>query len=111
MTHKKRGEGITDDDVQKALANIGYTLKPYDIILVRTDTSKHFKEPGNDKMHAGQRRSATEWLIDKGVINQTLLATSHLSLMTQYSIYVIQLERALLTLIIEEIFLNGRDCL
>ncbi len=67
MTYKKRGEGITDEDVQKALATIGYTLKPYDIILIRTDTSKHFKEPGYDMLHAGLRRSATEWLVDQGV--------------------------------------------
>ncbi|GAC1375632.1 MAG: cyclase family protein [Ktedonobacteraceae bacterium] len=67
MTHKKRGEGITREDVQAELARIGYTLKPYDIILVRTDTSKYFKQPGYDRMHAGLRRSATEWLVDQGV--------------------------------------------
>lgn len=67
MTHKKRGEGITQDDVQAELERIGYSLKPYDIVLVRTDTSKHFKHPGYDMMHAGLMRSATEWLVDQGV--------------------------------------------
>ncbi|GAC1394414.1 MAG: cyclase family protein [Ktedonobacteraceae bacterium] len=67
MTHKKRGEGITREDVQAELARIGYSLKPYDIILVRTDTSKFFKQPGYDMLHAGLRRSATEWLVDQGV--------------------------------------------
>jgi kynurenine formamidase len=67
MTHKQRGEGITDEDVQAELQRIGYTLKPYDIVLVRTDTSRLFKQPGYDMMHAGLRRSATEWLVDQGV--------------------------------------------
>ena len=67
MTHKKRGEGITDEDVQAELQRIGYTLKPYDIVLVRTDTSRLFKQPGYDMQHAGLRRSATEWLVDQGV--------------------------------------------
>ena len=67
MTHKGRGDGITGEDVQAELARIGYTIKPYDIVLIRTDTSKHFKEPGYELMHPGMRRSATEWLVDRGV--------------------------------------------
>ena len=67
MTHKGRGKGITDEDVRAELSRIGYTIKPYDIVLVRTDVSKHFKEPGYELMHPGLRRSATEWLIDQGV--------------------------------------------
>src|SRR5215472_13526077 len=45
MTHKNSGEGITRADVQAELARIAYTLKPYDIVLERTDTSKAFKQP------------------------------------------------------------------
>lgn len=67
MTHKQRGEGITADDVEAALAKIGYTVKPLDIALVRTDTWKHFKEPGYDRMHAGLERSATQYLVERGV--------------------------------------------
>jgi len=67
MTHKGRGEGITDDDVKAELGRIGYTIKPYDIVLIRTDVSKHFKAPGYELMHSGMRRSATEWLVDQGV--------------------------------------------
>lgn len=67
MTHKGRGEGITDEDVRAALGRIGYTIKPFDIVLVRTDVSKRFKEPGYDLLHPGLRRSATEWLVDQGV--------------------------------------------
>ena len=67
MTHKKAGEGITDDDVRAELERIGYTLKPYDIVLVRTDVSKHFKEPGYERIQPGLLRSATEFMIDEGV--------------------------------------------
>jgi kynurenine formamidase len=67
MTHKGRGEGIDDADVRQALERIGYDLQPLDIVLVRTDTSRHFHEPGYEQMHAGLRRSATEWLVDRGV--------------------------------------------
>ncbi|MFG3289212.1 cyclase family protein [Streptomyces sp. NPDC048179] len=67
MTHKKTGEGITDEDVVAGLDRIGYTVKPGDIALVRTDTSRRFTEPGYHNAHPGMRRSATEWLIDHGV--------------------------------------------
>ena len=46
---------------------IDYTLKPYDIVLVRTDTSKYFKQPGYDMKHPGLTREATEWMVDQGV--------------------------------------------
>jgi kynurenine formamidase len=67
MTHKKSGEGITRADIQAELARISYTLKPYDIVLVRTDTSKAFKQPGYDLKHAGLTREATEWMVDQGI--------------------------------------------
>ena len=67
MTHKNSGEGITRADVQAELERIAYTLKPYDIVLVRTDTSKVFKQPGYDMKHAGLTREATEWMVDQGV--------------------------------------------
>jgi kynurenine formamidase len=67
MTHKHSGEGITRADVQTELERISYTLKPYDIVLVRTDTSKAFKQPGYDMKHAGLTREATEWMVDQGV--------------------------------------------
>lgn len=67
MTHKGCGEGITEEDVRAELERIEYAIKPFDIVLIRTDTSKHFKEPGYELMHPGMRRSATEWLVDQGV--------------------------------------------
>ena len=44
--HKKKGEGITAKEVLKALDNIDYQLKPFDIVLIRTDTYKHYHEGG-----------------------------------------------------------------
>jgi kynurenine formamidase len=67
MTHKQSGEGITRDDAQGELARIGYTLKPFDIVLMRTDTSKYFKQPGYDMKHSGLTREVTEWMVDQGV--------------------------------------------
>jgi kynurenine formamidase len=67
MTSKGAGEGITDKDCVQALSEIGYTLKPYDIILIHTGASKHFREPGYEQRHPGLRRSATAWLVEHGV--------------------------------------------
>jgi kynurenine formamidase len=67
FTHKGAGEGISDRDVEAELTRIGYTLKPLDIVLIRTDTSKHFKSPGYESKHPGLVRSATEYLVDRGV--------------------------------------------
>jgi len=67
MTHKQRGEGITAADIEAKLEEIGYEIKPYDIVLVRTGTSRYFKEKGYDMRHAGLTRDATEYLVDRGV--------------------------------------------
>jgi kynurenine formamidase len=67
MRHKRRGDGITRADVEAELARIDYELKPYDIVLVWTGTSRHFETPGYDNMHPGLRRDATEYLVDRGV--------------------------------------------
>ena len=66
MSHKKR-ETITDMDIIAELERIQYEIKPFDIVLVRTDTSKYFREPGYDKLHAGLSRKGTEYLVERGV--------------------------------------------
>jgi kynurenine formamidase len=65
--HCDRERGITESDVREELDRIGYTLKPFDIVLVRTDTSLHYEEPGYDLRHPGLRREATAWLVEQGV--------------------------------------------
>jgi kynurenine formamidase len=67
MTHKRAGDGITDADCREALDRLGYALRPYDIVLVRTDASRHFREPGYELRHPGLRRSATAFLVEHGV--------------------------------------------
>lgn len=67
FSKKEPGYGITDVDVKAELLRIGYSLKPFDIVLIRTDVSKRFKAPGYENMHPGLTRSATEYLVDAGV--------------------------------------------
>jgi kynurenine formamidase len=67
MTHKRAGDGIAQEDVSGCLDRLGYELKPNDVVLIRTDASTHFDQPGYELRHAGLRRSATEWLVDRGV--------------------------------------------
>lgn len=67
FSNKKKGELITANDVQEALNKIRYKIKPYDIVLIRTDTSKHIGEEGYQNMHPGMSKEATLWLIEQGV--------------------------------------------
>ena len=67
FSHKKAGEAITREEVQEALRKIGYQLKPLDIVLIRTDTYKHFHEPGYEDRHPGMTREATRWLLEQGI--------------------------------------------
>ncbi len=60
-------QGIREHDVRAALDRIGYQLEPYDIVLVRTDVSRHYDEPGYELRHPGLRRDATAWLVAQGV--------------------------------------------
>jgi kynurenine formamidase len=62
-----RVEGIREADVRAELDRIDYELKPYDIVLLRTDVSKHFGEPGYEQRHPGLRRDACAWLVEHGV--------------------------------------------
>lgn len=67
FTHKNKGEEITTQEVKEALVKIRYQLKPFDIVLIRTDVSKHFGKPDYNQMHPGMSRDATLWLIDQGI--------------------------------------------
>ena len=52
---------------EQELERIGYEVKDGDIALVRTDASDQFESAGYQNKHAGLRRSATEWLVRRGV--------------------------------------------
>lgn len=62
-----RVAGITERDLRTELDRIGYELRPYDIVLLRTDVSEHYAEAGYDLMHPGLRRDGCKWLVDQGV--------------------------------------------
>ncbi len=66
--HKKeRGSGITPEDLQVELKRIGYQLKAFDIVLIRTDASKHYNEKNYEYLGPGVIEEATSWLIDQGI--------------------------------------------
>ncbi|MGD9734355.1 MAG: cyclase family protein [Solirubrobacterales bacterium] len=67
FSHKEPGDGIDADEVDAALAAIDHELRPGEIVLVRTDSSRHFEEPGYHTRQPGLRRSATELLVEAGV--------------------------------------------
>lgn len=67
VAHCDRREGIRERDVRAELERIGYELKPYDIVLLHTGTSRRFSEAGYDQLHPGLRRDACAWLVERGV--------------------------------------------
>lgn len=67
FSHKKKGELIEISDLKSALSKINYRIKPFDIVLIRTDASKHYAEVGYEDAHPGISKEATLWLIEQGV--------------------------------------------
>lgn len=67
MRHVGHNELITVEDVKKALADINYTLKPMDIVLIWTDFDKLIYKPEYLKEQPGMSREATEYILDQGV--------------------------------------------
>jgi len=67
FSHKKAGDLISAEDIQEALGELGYKLKPFDIVLIRTDAANHYGKPGYETMHPGMSREATLWLIEQGI--------------------------------------------
>lgn len=66
MRHRRPGEVIAISDIQRKLGEIGYTLRPDDIVLIHTGaatrwgTPEYFRQPGLD-------RDSTLWLVGQGV--------------------------------------------
>ena len=67
LMHCDRSTGIAESDIRTELDRIGYELKPFDIVLIRTDVSRHYGLQGYEQLHAGLRLSATAWLVEQGV--------------------------------------------
>ncbi len=67
MTHKRAGHLITAEDMDEAVGKIGYEIKPFDIVLIRTDATKLYESPDFLVSQPGMGRESTLWLLDRGV--------------------------------------------
>lgn len=67
FSDKRPGEDITAEDIKNELNRIGYTLKPKDIVLIRTDTDKKWGKPNYFFEAPGMSRNATKFLVESGV--------------------------------------------
>ncbi|MBT8343078.1 MAG: cyclase family protein [Desulfatitalea sp.] len=64
---KADGERITAADVQAKLDQIGYGLKPLDIVLVRTGADRFWGKPEYLLKGAGMTRESTLYLLERGI--------------------------------------------
>jgi kynurenine formamidase len=67
MRHKPRGSLITVEDMQAALKQIGYTIKPWDIVMIQTGADKYWGSAEYFEAGCGMGRDSTLWLINQGV--------------------------------------------
>ncbi|HEX5689226.1 MAG TPA: cyclase family protein [Roseiflexaceae bacterium] len=67
MSAKADGEAMTAADAQAELERIGYTLKPLDIVLVRTGRDTLYGQPDYMFRGCGVTAEATHWFFDQGV--------------------------------------------
>jgi kynurenine formamidase len=67
FSQKADGEGISAGDVALKLDEIGYTLKPLDIVLVRTGADAFWGKPEYIFKGCGMTRESTLYLLEKGV--------------------------------------------
>lgn len=65
--HLEKGSAITIEDIDGALAKIGYKLKPRDIVLIQTGASAYNDETRYLTDHVGMTAAATRYLIKQGV--------------------------------------------
>lgn len=65
--HKEKGASISAAEVQEALKQIDYALKPLDIVLIWTGAGAYQSEPRYLTDHCGMSAEATRWLIDQGI--------------------------------------------
>lgn len=67
MTHKRDGEAVRARDVKEALEKIKYTIKPMDIVLIRTGNDKMLGSRDYFTKGVGVNANATRLLLDQGV--------------------------------------------
>jgi len=67
LSHKKPNEVINAQDLEKALKQISYSLKPNDIVLLHTGADKLYGTPGYFSDYPGVDISAIDYLLDRGI--------------------------------------------
>lgn len=67
FSRKQDGERITARDVSDQLAAIGYSLKPLDIVLIRTGADAYWGKPEYLIKGAGMTRESTLYLMEHGI--------------------------------------------
>jgi kynurenine formamidase len=67
VTHKGAGEIIQVEDLKKALEKINHRLEPGEIVLIRTDATRHYDEPTFDIIAPGMGRESVLWVLDQGI--------------------------------------------
>ncbi|MFZ6031523.1 MAG: cyclase family protein [Chloroflexota bacterium] len=67
MRHKADGDPMSAADAQQELARTGYSLKPLDIVLVRTGRDAFYAQPDYIFRGCGVTAEATRWLYEQGV--------------------------------------------
>ena len=67
LTTKGAGEEIWPTDLEAALGRIEYSLKPLDVVFLRTDAAKYREEKRYLADHPGMTKEAVHWLLDRGI--------------------------------------------
>jgi kynurenine formamidase len=67
MRYKPQGSGITIEDLDNALKQIHYKLKPGDIVCLQTGADKNFGTRDFASYGSGLVRESTLWLVDQGI--------------------------------------------
>jgi kynurenine formamidase len=67
LSDREDGYRVMAADLRDRLAGIGYTLKPLDIVLIRTGADRYWGTPDYLLKGCGMGREATLWLIDQGI--------------------------------------------
>ncbi|WP_339251698.1 cyclase family protein [Sporosarcina sp. FSL W8-0480] len=67
FTDKPIGYEIKTEDLKQKLSEINYTLKSYDIVMIRSDADKYYYKENYFNSHVGVSAEATHWLIEQGI--------------------------------------------
>jgi kynurenine formamidase len=67
VRHKADGDAVTAEEVEAALGDVGHTLRPLDIVLVRTGRDEFYGRPDYWLRGPGVSADATRWLFAQGV--------------------------------------------